>query len=244
MLGKMKNDYISWIVLLGALLLLLEISFFNTGLIFSLFVSGAMIYMGRKARRRSFGKLLFWVGLFILGTSVIGMMTFRFFLLAILIYILIQFAQSKKNPEVIRPVVEEPKPVSPETTLVEQSPLFKNTFFGHQKTPEHVYEWDDINILAGVGDSIIDLSYTVLPKGETVIFIRNIIGHIKIFVPYDMEVNIRHSTLAGAADVLDHHQDRAFNQSLVLKTPGYEQAEQKIKIFTSMLIGDIEVKRI
>ena len=244
MLNKFDKDSFSWIVLIGILMLAIEITFFNQGLIFSLFVSGALIYFGRKLYRRTTGKVLFWIGIFSLVSCVIGMITFRLFLLAILIYAIVQFAQSKKKPEVIRPTFEEPSKVQSETTLIEQSSLFKNSAFGHQKTPQHVYEWDDVNIITGVGDTVIDLSYTVLPKGETVIFIRNIVGNIKVFIPYDTEVNVRHSSLAGSAKVLEYQKDRSFNQILAVKTPGYDQAEQKIKILTSMMVGDIEVKRL
>lgn len=244
MLNKFEKDSFSWIVLIGILLLLVEITFFNQGLIFSLFVSGAMIYIGRKLYRRTTGKIIFWIGVFSLVSSVIGMMTFRLFLLAILIYFIIQFAQSKKKPEVIRPTFEEPTTISSETTIIEESSLFKNGIFGHQSTPQHVYEWDDVNIMTGVGDTVIDLSYTVLPKGETVIFIRNIVGNIKIFIPYDTEVSLRHSALAGSAEVLEYQKSRSFNQMLAVKTPGYDQAEQKVKILTSMMVGDIEVRRL
>ncbi|SEM94791.1 lia operon protein LiaF [Mesobacillus persicus] len=244
MLNKMQNDSFSWMLLIGALLLLVEITFFNQGLIFSLFVSGAMIYFGRKLYSRVLGKMLFWIGLFTFASSVFGMMTFRLLLLAALLFLIIQFAQSKKKPEVIRPMLEEPSSPQSETTIIEQSSLFKNTVFGHQKTPQHVYEWDDVNIVTGVGDTVIDLSYTVLPKGETVIFIRNIVGNMKIYVPYDTEVNLRHSSFVGSANVLDFQRERSFNQMLAVKTPDYDQAVQKVKIFTSSMIGDIEVKRI
>ena len=48
MLKKAKNDYMGWLVVIGIVVLLLEILFFNHGLIFSLFFSSAMIYYGRK----------------------------------------------------------------------------------------------------------------------------------------------------------------------------------------------------
>ena len=56
-----------------------------------------------------------------------------------------------------------------------------------------MYEWNDVNIQAGIGDTVIDLSYTVLPKGETVIFIRNVMGKVTIMIPYDVEVSVNHS---------------------------------------------------
>ncbi|PLR96075.1 cell wall-active antibiotics response protein LiaF [Bacillus sp. T33-2] len=244
MLSRLKNDYISWIALTGAVLLLLELAFFNNGLIFSLLVTGSAVYFGRRMMPRTLGKLLFWGGLFFLATSILGMITFRFFLLAILINIILHFAGSKKNPEIIHPVIKETDENGSKNTIVKRPPLLENIFFGRQKTPDHVYEWNDVNIQAGVGDSVIDLSLTVLPKGETVIFIRNIIGNVKVFIPYDLEVTVRHSSLAGSTSVLDYQESKILNQTLFLQTPDYDQAEQKVKIFTSMLIGDLEVKRI
>lgn len=244
MLNNMKNDYASWIVITGLILLLLEVSFFNEGLIFSLLASGAMIYFGRSLMPKKKGKVLFWVGLFFFLSSVFSMMTFRFFLLAVLIYLAYQYAQSKKKPEMITPVLQEPEKEVRTEMLVEKPSLFKNRLFGNQETPSHVYEWNDINILTGIGDTVIDLSLTVLPKGETVIFIRNIIGNVKVFVPYDVDLTLRHSAVVGSAEVFEHEEGRVLNQSLFVQTPGYDDAEQKIKIFTSMMVGNIEVKRI
>ena len=245
MFNNFKSDYISWIVLIGLVLLLLEVSFFNEGLIFSLLASGAMVYFGRSLMPRMTGKILFWAGLFFFLSSVFSMMTFRFFLLAALIYIVYQYGKSKKKPEVIVPILEEPASAeAPKETVVQKQPLFENRMFGHQATPPHPYEWNDVNIQTGIGDTVIDLSLTVLPKGETVIFIRNLIGNIKVFVPYDLEVVVRHSSLLGSTEVLEHEEDKVLNQSLYIQTPGYEMAEQKVKIFTSSVVGNLEVKRI
>jgi lia operon protein LiaF len=84
----------------------------------------------------------------------------------------------------------------------------------------------------------------VLPKGETIIFIRNVIGNIQIQVPYEIEVSVHHSCIVGSTDVFENHQAQVFNQVLHLKTPGYDGAEQKVKIFTSLLVGNLEVSRI
>ena len=82
-----------------------------------------------------------------------------------------------------------------------------------QKTPDHVYEWNDVNIQGGMGDTVIDLSYTVLPKGETVIFIRNIFGKVKILIPYDVEVSVNHSVLYGSAKILDFYESSLHESS-------------------------------
>ncbi|MDR7002467.1 cell wall-active antibiotics response protein LiaF [Neobacillus niacini] len=244
MFKNRKNDYIGWLVMIGALVLGLEILFFNRGLIFSLFLSGGMMYLGRKRAGRKSGRLLFFAGIVFFVISVINMMTFKFLLMAVLLHFFIQFITSKKNPKKITVDIAEPKQVNQEETMYKSKPLFENIFFGQQKTPQGVYEWEDINIQSGIGDTVIDLSYTMLPKGETVIFIRNIIGNMQILVPYEIEVSIHHSCMAGSTTILEHHEPKVINQVIHLKTPGYESAEQKVKIFTSLVVGNLEVSRI
>ncbi|MBP2241913.1 lia operon protein LiaF [Cytobacillus eiseniae] len=244
MLNKVKSEYVSWIVLVGIVVFFLEFAFFNSGLIFSLLIEIGMIYIGRSWMPKTSGKWLFWSGIILLIISIFSMMTFKFFLLAILLHFLIQFIQLKRNPTHIKPEIKEQKPVFEKETMIKKETLFSNQLIGQQKTPEHSYEWSDINIQAGFGDKIIDLSYTVLPKGETVIFIRNFIGNIHVLVPYDVEVSVNHSVIAGATDIFDHKEKKIFNRSTQLQTPGFIQAEQRIKIVTSLFVGDLEVKRV
>ncbi|NHM31521.1 cell wall-active antibiotics response protein LiaF [Neobacillus terrae] len=244
MLNKLKNDYPSWIVIAGILLLFLEVFFFNSGLIFSLLISGFMIYLGMKRAPKRKGKLLFWGGIIITGISVFNMITFKFFLAAILIHFFIQYFQTKKNPKIVVPEILSKDNYSSDEPILRSKPLFENIFFGQQKTPQHAYEWNDINIQAGVGDTIVDFSYTVLPKGETVVFIRNLIGNIKILVPYETEVSIHHSVIAGSTSIFGIQENKTFNQVYQIQTPGFEKAEQKIKIMTLMAAGNLEVTRI
>ena len=244
MLKDSKNDYASWLLLIAIGLLLLEVLFFNNGLIFSLLIASGMVYFGRKKLHRLMGKLLFWGGIFFLVANILGMFTFRFLLLAGFLLVALQFAQAKRKQNIVLPIINEQSEFTKKDDVITRKPLFQNVLFGGRKTPNHTYEWDDINIQAGIGDTVIDLSYTVLPKGETVIFIRNIIGNIQILIPYDVEVSINHSVLFGAAAIFDFHEARIFNQTLHVQTKDYDKNDQKIKIFTSLIIGDIEVRRI
>jgi lia operon protein LiaF len=244
MLKNAKNDYSGWLVIGGLAVLLLEILFFNNGLIFSLFFSGMLIYLGRRKSGRKSGRFLFFTGVIFLLISVFNMMTFKFLLLAILLHFIIQYSKSKKNPHKLTLEITETDYAPQEETLVASKPLFENIMIGEQKTPSSVYEWNDINIQSGIGDTIIDLSYTVLPKGETVIFIRNIIGNIQIQIPYEIEVSVHHSCIVGSTTVFENHQSRIFNQVYHLKTSSYDSAEQKVKIFSSLLVGNLEVTRI
>lgn len=244
MLKNKKVDYIGWMFFLGGIVLLLEILFFNRGLFFALFISVGMIYLGRKKEVKKGRRILFWCGIIFFFVNIFNMMTFKFFLLAIVIHLLIQYANSKNKPKKISPILIEPSKIQQEKEVIECKPLLENVLFGQQKTPVEVYEWNDINIQAGVGDTLIDLSYTVFPKGETVIFIRNMIGNIQILVPYEIEVSVHHSVIAGSTTIFDFHHAKIFNKVFHFKTSEYDKAEQKVKIITSLVVGNLEVSRI
>lgn len=243
-MSNKKTDYISSIFLIGVLLLVVEITFFNRGVIFSSLLSIACIYFGRKKLERTIGKLLFWFGWVSLFFTIFAMMTVKFLLIAIILYFIIQYYQSKKSPSYLKPVLQERDTITEDDSKIKRQPLFENVLFGQQKTAEEVYEWNDVNIQNGIGDTTIDLSYTVLPKEEAVIFIRHFIGNVQIYVPYEVEVSVIHSVIAGSTTIFQHSESKIFNQTLFYKTPEYEHAGQKIKIVTSMIIGDLEVKRI
>lgn len=245
MSDKKNTTYVSWIIIIGVLLLAFEVMFFNKGLIFSVLISAILIYYGRKRYHRMKGKLFFWLGCGILFFSIITMFAIRLLILAIAAYIVWKFYQSKKQPQTLEPSNLSPGPMINKEPLIQKQPwLFENILYGHQKTPEHAYDWHDINIQTGIGDTTIDLSYTVLPKGESVISIKGFVGNIKILVPYEIEVSLQHSIVYGSINIFHHEDTRLFNQNFVYQTSNYETSIQKIKIFTSMMVGDVEVQRI
>ncbi|MCD8502961.1 MAG: cell wall-active antibiotics response protein LiaF [Bacillaceae bacterium] len=139
------------------------------------------------------------------------MMVFKFIILAILGFILYTFFKSRNEPVLIQPVVKEPENISG-IRQIQRNALFKNLFYGKQKTPEQIYEWDDINIQTGIGHVRIDLSNTVLPKGESIIVVRHFIGNVQILVPYDVEVSVNHSVIAGTTTVFNVIEERLYNQ--------------------------------
>ncbi len=243
MMNKLQSDGISWIILISIIFILLEVSFYNGGVLFFLCFSGFCIYFGKKNYHRIFGKALFWFGLINLTINILNTAAFKFLLFGILILLIVRFADSKKNPKYVFPTIKDTFTQSSEPIMMKKS-LLQNVWFGKKQTPEDVYEWNDINIQGGIGDTIIDLGNTVLPKGESVISIRNSIGNIEILVPYDLEVSIHHSVLVGSVGIFNQHEPRAINESLYYQTADYDTSSQKVKIITSMLVGDLEVKRV
>ena len=244
MVHKTKSDYISWIAIFSVVILLIEIAFFNGGLLFSAFMSILFLYFGKKNSHRFIGKISLLIGSINAIISVTNMVTFKLILLALLVYLVYIFLESKKNPKVFsEPILKEQHP-HPAETIVSIPYLFRQISFGSQKTSTVAYEWNDINIQHGVGDFIVDFSNTVLPKGESIVSIRNVIGSIQILVPYDIEVCIHHSVLIGKATILQNEEQRLLNQTIHYHTSLYDEGDYKIKIVTSTAVGDIEVKRI
>ncbi|CAG9620963.1 cell wall-active antibiotics response protein LiaF [Sutcliffiella rhizosphaerae] len=241
MLSRMKSDYLNFIIVVGSMIFLLEILFFNTGLIFSFLFSSLMMYVGRKKWHWIMGKALFIIGLLSITFSVFNMLTFHFMLMATVGYFLYKYFQSKKTPVELRPNIMES---NSESLVTQEQKWFTNKIFGNQRTPDSTYTWEDVNIQCGISDTLIDLSYTVLPKGEAIIFIRNIIGNVQILVPYEVELSIKHSGMVGSTTVLEHEEKSIFNQTVHVQTANYKEATNKVKIVTSIVVGSLEVKRV
>lgn len=248
MFKKMKTEYISWIFLIGMVLLIVELASPDGGLIYSLAFSIGCIFTGKKYHRKVFGKILFIIGIFATLITIMDTMVFKFFLMAILIYFLLLFYQSKKNPHWIKPILMEPTESNKECIrerLVKMGSLFQNKWFGQQKTPDAVYEWNDINIQNGIGNIVIDLSQTILPKGNAVISIRSLVGNMEILVPYGVDVYIHHSVIAGRTRIFENRmEEKIFNQIISYKTLDFDEAKQKIHITTAVIVGDLEVRRV
>ncbi|MFY4774014.1 cell wall-active antibiotics response protein LiaF [Metabacillus sp. RGM 3146] len=237
---KTNTNVINMLLLVGAILLLFEFLFDNHGRVIFLGITGACIYAGRKKFYSTAGKLLFWFGVFFFAITLLQTFALKFLLFTSIIYFLYRYSKSKKEPRVISPKVIQ----ADYEKVIKKTAFFKNRLFGRDKTPDHVYEWRDINIQAGFGDTLIDLGNTVLPKGEAVIVIRKWVGNIQILIPYEVEVNLNHSVLNGSLEVFDHSEPGTFNQNLQYQTADYEKAAVKVKIVTSVLAGDLEVKRV
>ncbi len=241
--NRIRSDGISWIILIGTLLILLEVSFYDGGVLVFLSIAAFCIYIGRKKLPRTSGKILLWFGVISLAINIFNTVAFKFLLFGILLFIIVRFADSKKHPKYITPSIKETFTQNHEPLVMKRSAL-QNEWFGPKRTPDDVFEWNDINIQGVIGDSVIDVGNTVLPKGTSVVSIRNILGNIEILIPYDVDVSIHHSVLAGSIEIFDEVEPKAINQSLYYQTPGYDTAVQRVKIVTSMWIGDLEVKRI
>ncbi|WP_165967261.1 cell wall-active antibiotics response protein LiaF [Jeotgalibacillus sp. S-D1] len=246
MLRHLQTDVLSSWVLIAAGLVLIEILFFKSGTIFSLFFAALLIYFGRKNFHRFLGKIMLGVGLISLTFTILSMFTLKLIVIALVVYWIGDYFKSKKEPGYIAPVVHEQANGEKNTEVLtfKRQQLLLNKWIGHQHTPHAIYEWEDIQLQNGVGDVVIDLSNTVLPSGESVISIRSGVGKVTILVPYELDVGIRHSAILGTASVFQFQSTRLWNESVSFNSEFYADAPQKVKILTSVWVGDLEVKRV
>ncbi|RYM00010.1 cell wall-active antibiotics response protein [Sporolactobacillus sp. THM7-7] len=242
LLKKLNADKYSWILILSLFLVVVEIIFADLGFLFPALFFGFLFYYGRKHRSSGWGKAVFWIGVIGLVMTALHMIIFKLIIAALFICLVIDFIKSKRRPKRIHPsFAENPEKDKGHVTIVPT--LLKNKWFGSQETPRENYEWQDIDIQTGIGDTLIDLSHTILPKSESVIFIRHVAGRVRILVPYGVEAALRLSVVVGQADFFDHRVPRLLNESLAFQTDGYNQAEQKVKIVISAVAGSLEVRR-
>ncbi|MFB1083362.1 cell wall-active antibiotics response protein LiaF [Jeotgalibacillus sp. JSM ZJ347] len=242
---KLRQMSLSNWLTAGIIIVLIEIVLFNNGMIFSLVLSGGLLYFGKQAWQQMYGKILVGVGAIMLLTAILSMVTLRILFVILIINLILKYMETKKSPLIFEPVVKEKREDrGGEQLFVTKRPLFLNQWVGSHETPDQSYEWENIHLQNGIGDVQIDLSNTVLPDKEVFISLRNIAGKITILVPYELEISVQHSALAGEASILSSYTARLWNENVVYQTESYEMAHQKCTILSSVWIGDIEVKRV
>ena len=172
--------------------------------------------------------------------GLINLFIFRLLIFIILLYFISQHLQKRREPIHINPKKSFEQQEKQNGEL--SKPVITNRIFGSQSTPEYVYEWNDLNVISVYGDTHINLSNTVLPKEISVISIRNGIGDIEIFVPYDVGVQVSHTCLYGKVRLFEDKEKELRNQQIMYRSEGYKEASYKIKVVTSIGAGNLVVK--
>ncbi|WP_102693228.1 cell wall-active antibiotics response protein LiaF [Rummeliibacillus pycnus] len=226
-----STNKISMMVITAILLIFIEATFFENGSIMFAIFGAFFIYISMRKRR----KWLFWVGVCSLVIALMSMWSLRIIVISTLIYVLWQM---KKGDPI---QVSFAKPVSNQTV---DQPI-KNKFFSFQSTPLQSYEWQDVHIQSLVGDLYIDTTQTVLPKGTSLISIRQGFGKVKIIVPYEIPVRLHYNAFVGDASCFGEIFPRIWYDTISLRD-GYEYIEDastELIITVSTFLGDVEVIR-
>lgn len=214
------------------LLLFVESFFFGNGNFIFVLLGAGLIFYGTKKR----SKTLFIPGLLFILIALFNLWSLRLLIFGAVVYILMKLWKGVPAEEIMRPLREFPK----ETP----NGIWKNKLFSVQASPFSSYEWEDVHIQGVFGDIHIDVTDTVLPKGTSLISIRQGIGKIKIELPYEIPVRIHYTTLFGEAKLFGKHRKRLMNEFLHMKD-GYteESTSSELIITISTWAGDVEVTR-
>ncbi|MCR6095652.1 cell wall-active antibiotics response protein [Salipaludibacillus agaradhaerens] len=241
MLKRIPTRSMNWILMITLAILFFELMFFGGGLFFSALFLGFLTFLGWKNYRTFLGKLLFWIGIVSLALNILTMYSVRFLFIGLLVLFFREYRRSSHDPDYITPRMMKGDREKGE--IVTSKPLFQHRFLGDQQTEDMPYQWRDINIHGGIGDRIIDLSNTVI-QDDAIISIRHLFGNIKIYVPYEIEVSVHHSTMFGNVSIFHKINKKMLNETLIYETENFQQVKPGVKIVTSVFSGDVEVRRI
>lgn len=238
MFNLFDKKTIQYLALVILVVFLIEFVFLKSNHMIWIIICGVISYFSWQYYYRQEYRVFFWLGIAGMGLALLNTMFFRVLLvfpvLWLAFYIYQNISDNKKEPEPLQFGQE---------TLEDKEVLYSNQWFGKQNIGEKPYHWQDINSQTLFGETIIDLTQTVLPKGEPIILVRHLAGTIKIIIPYDVEVSIHHSVFIGSVDIFGYGDDQVTNRVIHYQTENYQEANQRVKIYTTMLAGKIEVSR-
>ena len=178
-------------------------------------------------------------GVGLLLFSIFTSFSFTLIFAVLIIYNAYQIFRSSSNPSKVDVNIESS--AFDHQAYVQIDPYFKNKIVGQFRSIPENYAIEDINIQTGFGDVSIDLSDTIIPAGETVILIRGVIGNIYLNIPSDVGLSVQMSLLAGKLKLLQDTKT-VINKTQKFQSADYKNSARKIKVITSLLAGDIEVK--
>lgn len=232
MRGNNTNKIAFWI-LTFLLLIFIESFFFGNGnFIFGLLGAG-LLYYGTKQRSKS----VFITGLLFILIALFTLWSLRLLIFVAIVYVLMKLWKGFPSDEIMRPFRK----------FMNETPngIWKNKLFSIQTSPFTSYEWEDIHIQGLFGDLQIDITDTVLPKGTSLISIRQGIGKIKIEIPYEIPVRVHYTTLFGEAKLFNKDKQRLLNEFLHMKDGYYDEVlnSPELIITIATWAGDVEVVR-
>lgn len=228
-----QTNKLAFFLICFVFLIFIEATIFGNGNIILVLLGIGMMYF--SLRKQS--KYMFWLGFIFLILAIFSMWSLRLFLVAILVYSLYKLWKNEPISQVIKPFGK----------VYEETPnsIIQNKLFSSQSTPFQAYEWQDVHVQSFYGDYVIDVTETVLPKGTSLISIRQSLGKVTIHVPYEIPVRIHYTTVIGEARILSRGVQRLWNQTVLVKDGYLEEVSHpaELLITVSTWIGDVEVIR-
>ena len=241
----MKTGFVKTFLVIESLLLLVAVfQIVRSPEIWAPLITGILLVKVATSKRRRH-KALLWIGGFIIVMAILSVFAVWVMLFVGVIFLILaggNFWKSFYQNGKVKMPWEEKRFVGVETEdpPIRDGYVEKQKWFGNTEIGDEIYEWDDINITQGVGDHLIDLGNTILPNTENVIVIRKALGKTRIIVPTGIGVAIHHATLSGKL-TFEGETTKLFNENLRVFSKNYDESNKRVKIFTTVLHGDLEV---
>ncbi len=213
-------------------LIFVEAAFFGNGSVFLVLLGIGLIYYGNKNSTK-YRKSYFWTGFLLISISILSMWSLRMLILAAAVYLLLRLWKGEEWQQEV-----------PLKGPIDKG-LIQNKFFSAQATPIESYEWKDIHVQGFIGDLLIDVTQTVLPKRASLVSIRQGFGRVRLIVPYEVPVRIYYSTVFGDARFFNGDKQRLWYGSVQIQD-GYEHiedAKSELIVSVTTWMGDVEVIR-
>lgn len=180
----------------------------------------------------------------------IALFTSRLFLILLIIFGLLLIGNNLDFYELIREVFSN-KRLNKYTTdfimidfdksALEPAKIIQNKWFGDDsESADEIYSWEDINYTKILGNTVVDLGNTLLPKQLNIILIRKGVGHTKIIIPEGIAVSLDVSILVGKITI-EKEEQTMLNETFKWYSENYQMSDRKIKLVANVLLGELEV---
>jgi lia operon protein LiaF len=236
--------------IVGLLIMFNILAFFSNSFLAPLIFLALGVFFVR-GQKRKLGKMFMLIALIIFVSQLfhISLVTVVFAL--IFIYIGLKLVRSEKKDKKVKkekrkvktqvPMDEIRKPRN--QNLGDDQTFIKRSLVGEVRFTSTPFELTDMQIWNGVGDVRIDLTNAIIPEGETLIIVENVIGDVQIYMPEDLEYSIQSYVLIGDSSIL-HSKQGGFNQTTLLRSTDYQSGVRKVKFVLSCAVGSVKVREI
>lgn len=115
---------------------------------------------------------------------------------------------------------------------------------GHVRSSQAGWSIREDSVVSTVlGDIALDLRRAELPPGETELTLLCWIGTIQVRAPRDVGLDVTGQAIVGSVDLLGR-QESGVVRDIHVQSPGYEQAERRVRLKLSTFIGELFVVQV
>lgn len=108
---------------------------------------------------------------------------------------------------------------------------------------EQGWEVVPMNRVVNIGSFFFDFSKANIPMGETPIQLSGNVGDVKILVDEDVAIKVTFKSNVLSTDILDK-KENGLRCEVDYESPGYEEAERRVKLFVDYHVLDAKIKRV